>query len=477
MEIEQTVETREFCGLFGVFGDDDAAEKTLVGLQLLQHRGQESAGIASSNGRDLVFHKGMGLVQEVFQPALIETLRNPMAIGHVRYSTTGSSKVINAQPFVVEFAKGPLAIGHNGNLVNAKQMRDAFEAHGSIFQTTMDTEIIVHLIARPGPENIRDAIVSAMKDVRGAFSLVILTPGMLVGVRDPHGFRPLWIGRTPRGAWLLSSETAPFHHAFVGAEPIREVEPGEVVFIDSKGIESRRICPPEQTTPHYCIFEHVYLARPDSRIFGDEVYLVRKALGRQLAREHPVEADIVVPVPDTGTVAALGFSQESGIPLEMGFLRSHYARRTFIQPEAGGRSKAVETKLAAVESIVRGKRLVMVDDSIIRGTTSLPKIRSLRRAGAKEIHLRISCPPTRFPCFYGIDFQTSGELLAQSHSIPDIAKRLEVDSLGYLSLEGMCSCVSNPCHFYCTACWTGRYPERIPDDQGKFSFERNGCDS
>jgi len=462
----------EECGLFGIFGDEEAVEKTLVALQFLQHRGQESAGITSSNGFSLKTHKGMGLVQNALKPDAVARLRNPTAIGHVRYSTMGSSTIANAQPFVVDCAKGSLAVAHNGNLVNAGALREEFEAGGSIFQTTMDTEVIVHLVANPHYGARRDAILGAMRRIDGAFSLLFLSPGLLAAARDPHGFRPLWLGRTSRGAYVLASETAPFAHPFVNAKPIREIEPGEVVFIDSRGMKSVRFGEPAPHSPSFCAFEHVYLARPDSRIFGDSVYETRKAFGRRLATEYPIDADVVVAVPDTGNAAALGYSQEAGIPFEFGFIRSHYARRTFIQPEQEGRAGAVGTKLAVVESIVRDKRLVVVDDSIIRGTTSLPKLRALRAAGAKEIHFRISCPPTRFPCYYGIDFQTRGELLAQSHSIEDIRRRLAVDSLGYLTLEGMLSCVSHPPECYCTACWTGQYPTAVPADQGKLMLER-----
>ena len=447
-------ELRDKCGVFGVFGHKEASYLTYLGLYALQHRGEESAGIVVSDGKSMTAHRGMGHVQEVFSHDELDRLRGERAIGHVRYSTTGSSNLKNAQPIVVDYSRGEIAIGHNGNLVNADILRSELEAYGSIFQTTTDSEIIIHLMAKPSLRNIQEGVVDALARVRGAYSLVFLTNDFLIAARDPQGFRPLWLGKLGE-AHIISSETCAFD--IMEAKAVREIEPGEVLFISSKGLKSERI-PSEDKKLAHCIFEHVYFARPDSRIFGDSVHLTRVKLGRELAKEQPVEADIVIPVPDSGNSAALGFSLESGIPLEYGIIRNHYVGRTFIQPSQGMRDFKVRVKFNFVKEILEGKRVVVVDDSIVRGTTSKVRVKNLRQAGAKEVHLRISCPSHKFPCAYGIDFPTKEELLANKYSTEEIRKYLDCDSVGYLSLEGMLKCVSSPKENYCAACWTGKYP-------------------
>ncbi len=448
-------ELKDKCGVFGVFGHKDAAYLTYLGLYALQHRGEESAGIVASDGQKMTFHKGMGHVQEIFDETQLPKLTGDRAIGHVRYSTTGSSNIKNAQPILVDYSRGEVAIGHNGNIVNADILRSELEAYGSIFQTTTDSEIIIHLMAKPAYRNVEEGVIEALSRVKGAYSLVFLTHQLLIAARDPQGFRPLWLGKKDN-AYVVASETCAFD--MMEAQPVREIEPGEIVFISSKGIRSERI-PVEEKKPFaQCIFEHVYFARPDSKIFGESVHLVRVKLGRQLAIEYPVDADIVIPVPDSGNSAALGFSQESGIPFEYGIIRNHYVGRTFIQPNQGIRDFKARVKFNFIKEVLKGKRVIVVDDSIVRGTTSKVRVRNLRQAGAKEVHLRISCPPHKFPCAYGIDFPTREELLANKYSTDEIRKYLECDSIGYLSLEGMLSSVSFPKENYCTACWTGNYP-------------------
>ena len=447
-------ELKDKCGVFGVYGHQDAAYLTYLGLYALQHRGEESAGIVTSDGRKMHAYRGMGHVQDVFDGNHLEKLPGDRAIGHVRYSTTGSSNIKNAQPIVVDYSRGEIALGHNGNLVNADILRAELEAYGSIFQTTTDSEIIVHLMAKPSLRNIEEGVIEALARVRGAYSLVFLTNKMLIAARDPQGFRPLWLGKIG-SAHVVSSETCAFD--IMDAQAVREIEPGEVLFISDKGLKSERI-PTENSQPAHCIFEHVYFSRPDSKIFGDSVHEVREKLGRQLAIEQPAKADIVIPVPDSGNSAALGFSQQSGIPLEVGIIRNHYVGRTFIQPSQGMRDFKVRLKFNLVKDVLKGRRVVVVDDSIVRGTTSKMRVKSLRQAGAKEVHLRISCPPHKSPCAYGIDFPTREELIANRYSHDELRKYLECDSVGYLSLEGMLKCVSNPEDHYCTACWSGKYP-------------------
>lgn len=463
-------EVKDKCGVFGVFGHPDAVYLTYLGLYALQHRGEESAGIVSSDGKILYSHRQMGHVQEAFSEESLAELKGDRAIGHVRYSTSGSSLIKNAQPIVVDYSRGEVAVAHNGNLTNANILRARLEAFGSIFQTTTDSEIIIHLMAKPSYKNLKESIVESLVQLEGAYSLVFLAPDTLVGARDPYGFRPLWLGKL-KGSYVLSSETCALD--LIEAEWVREIEPGEIVFINQKGIESVK---PFGPVPHraHCIFEHVYFARPDSVIFGDSVHLVREALGRELAKEHPVDADLVIPVPDSGNSAALGYSQESKIPLEAGIIRNHYVGRTFIQPTQRMRDFRVRVKFNLLKEVLKGKRIVVVDDSIVRGTTSRTRVRTLRQAGAKEVHLRISCPPHKFPCVYGIDFGTKTELIASNSSIDDIRKYLDCDSLGYLSMDGMLKAVSHQRENYCTACWSGNYP--VPfKDVDKFYAETRRC--
>jgi amidophosphoribosyltransferase len=445
------VDLRHSCGIFGVYGCLDAAEKVFYGLYALQHRGEESSGIAAVSGERLIWHKGMGLVGQVFSPDNLKQLRGHAAIGHIRYSTIGQSSWQNAQPLVAEYSRGQVALAHNGQLVNALELRRALEAKGSVFQTTCDSEIILHLMARP--EYCQD-LPGLMKGLKGAFSLLILTPKEMIAVRDPNGFRPLCLGKMEDG-YAVASESCALD--LVGAEYIREITPGEIVRIDKNGMKAESFSP---ARPSHCIFELIYFSRPDSRIYGENIHLFRKRLGVKLAEECPARADIVIPVPEGGTAAAMGYSQFSGIPLDRGFIRNHYVGRTFIQPQAGHRFQKAEIKLNAIADVVKGKRVVVVDDSIVRGTTSKSRFGLLRKAGAKEVHVRISCAPHRFPCYYGIDFQLKEELIAANRSLEEITDFLAVDSLGYLSIEGMLSCTSSP-KDYCIACFAGKYPVPI----------------
>ncbi|MFT5206452.1 MAG: amidophosphoribosyltransferase [Candidatus Omnitrophota bacterium] len=447
-------EVKDHCGVFAIHGDDEAAYTAYLGLYALQHRGEESCGIVTSNGKKFISHKGMGHVQDVFVPKVLKGFSGHSAIGHVRYSTTGSSNIKNAQPLHVDYSKGEVAIAHNGNLTNADLLRSTLEAYGAIFQTTTDSEIIIHLMAKPALNSIREGIVDALKRIEGAYSLVFLTHDYIAAARDPQGFRPLWIGKTPAGAWVFASETCALD--LIDAELIREVEPGELVIANKDGLISEKINTGKQHA--HCIFEHVYFSRPDSVIFDESVHAVRKKFGQQLAREHAVDADVVIAVPDSGNSAALGYSQESGIPLEIGIIRNHYVGRTFIQPEQQQRNFKVKIKFNLLKDVLKGKRVVVVDDSIVRGTTSKLRIKTLREAGAKEVHLRISCPPHKFPCAYGIDFPTASELLASTKTLDEIRDYLECDTLGYLSLDGMLDSVKKDKSEYCTACWSGQYP-------------------
>ncbi len=462
----------ESCGLFGIFGDDDAVRKTYFGLHSLQHRGQESAGIASSDGDSLQCYTDMGTVSRVFRSGrgILEKLSNPIAIGHVRYSTTGTSKVINSQPLLAEYSRGQVAVAHNGNLINAPLLRDEYEAYGSIFKSTSDTEIIIHLLAKPTHIGKPDPLGHVLNHLQGAYSLLFLYDDRIEAARDPFGIRPLCIGRIPDGAYVVASETCAFDT--IGAEFIREVEPGEIVTLDKRGLHSRFFVTPETIKPSHCIFEHVYFAKQNSTIFGENVHQFRKKLGRQVAKEHPADGDVVIPVPDSGTSAAIGYAEQSKIPFDMGLVRSHYVGRTFISPEQRQRELEVKLKLAIIKEVVNGKRIIVVDDSIVRGTTTRGKIRALRQAGAKEIHMRVSCPPIRFPCFYGVDFPTKEELLANNRNLKQIREFLEVDSIGYISLEGMLNCVSLPTDHYCTACWNGKYAIPVDVTVNKFSLER-----
>lgn len=449
---------KHYCGVFGVYGHANAAELTYYGLYALQHRGQESAGIVTCDGKLFRAHRGMGLVPQIFKGNVLHDLVGHMAIGHTRYSTTGSSHMRNAQPLTVDCYRGQIAIAHNGNLTNAGQLREELEAQGSIFQTTVDSEIILHLLARPADNGETNNLVNAMHRIQGAYSLVIMTESELIGARDPHGFRPLCIGRIGDG-YVLASETTALD--LIQAEFVREVEPGEIVVINEKGINSINACPDHQKRA-FCIFEYVYFARPDSIIMDRSVYRTRVEMGRELARETPVEADIVVPVPDSGNCAALGYSLESGIPYEMAYVRNHYVGRSFLQPSQLIRDFNVRVKLNLVKELVAGKRVVIVDDSIVRGTTCKTRVNALKDAGAKEVHVRVSCPPHRHPCFYGIDFPDPSELAAVTHSREEICKYLDADSLAYLSKEGMIKATGLPKDSFCTGCWDGIYP--VPFD-------------
>jgi amidophosphoribosyltransferase len=454
---------REECGVFGIYGHPEAANLTYLGLYALQHRGQESAGIAASDGAQVRHRKAMGHVNEAFDADALATLPGHLAIGHVRYSTAGESKLSNAQPIVVDSVHGQFAIGHNGNLVNAGEVRDELVRDGAIFQTNSDTEVVVHLFARSRKDGIESAVVDAVSQVRGAFSFVMMTRDRIVGMRDPHGFRPLAIGQLG-DAWVFCSETCALD--LIGATYVRDVEPGEVVIAGAAGLKSLKPFAPAAHAQ--CVFEHVYFARPDSYVFGESVNEVRTDLGRRLARECPADADFVVPIPDSGVCAAVGFAEASGIPMRMGLIRNHYVGRTFIQPQQSIRHFGVRVKLNPVRSIIDGKRVVLVDDSIIRGTTSRKIVRMVRAAGAREVHMRISCPPTISPCFYGIDTPRRSELIAATHTLEEIRRYLDADSLGYLSLEGLTDGVRGGRSKYCTSCYTGVYPVAFPRNEAAY---------
>ena len=457
---------RDECGVFAVFGHPNAALLTYYGLFALQHRGQESAGIVTSEGPNCLFrrHVAMGLVSQVFSPSDLEGLTGTRAIGHVRYSTTGSSNIKNAQPLMGESGRGQIAIGHNGNLINAELLRDELEQKGSIFQTTVDSEIILHLLAQPKTSS---GVLAALRKVKGAFTLVVMSDRQIMGVRDPFGFRPLVLGKLD-GAYILSSETCAFD--LIHAEFVREVEPGEVIIIDENGFRSEFPFAEEKTA--FCIFEYVYFARPDSIMTNINVARVRTSMGRELARLHPVEADLVVPVPDSGTYAALGFAEELGIPFEHAFVRNHYIGRTFLQPTQLIRDFNVRVKLNLIKEAVAGKRVVVVDDSIVRGTTARARVINLREAGAKEVHMRISCPPHKHACHYGIDFPDPNNLLANQCSMDQIQEYLGADSIGYLDTESMVRATEQPKENFCMACFNGDYPVPVDPKLDKFIMER-----
>jgi amidophosphoribosyltransferase len=443
------------CGVFGIFGHAESANITYLGLHALQHRGQESTGIVTSDGEVLYAHRAMGLVQDSFSQDQLAKLPGRSAIGHVRYSTAGSSHIKNAQPIAVDYARGSLAVCHNGNLTNAEDLRAELEARGSIFQSDSDTEVFVHLVAASKEIAVEDRIADALTRVKGAYSLLFMTEDAVIGVRDPMGIRPLCLGLLPghKEAHVLASEPIAFD--LIGAEYVRDIEPGEMVIIDGSGMRSTR---PMPRAPHrMCSFEYVYFARPDSKIGGKSVYEVRKSLGRTLAKEAPVEADVVIPVPDSGVPAAIGYAAAQGVPFELGLIRSHYVGRTFIEPTQSIRHFGVRLKLNPVEPVLRGKRVVIIDDSIVRGTTSRKIVKMVRDAGAKEVHLRISSPPTQWPCYYGIDTPTRRELIASSHSVDEIARYVTADSLAYLSLEGMLAAIGNGQDSHCHACFSGQY--------------------
>jgi amidophosphoribosyltransferase len=455
---------REECGVVAIYGHPEASKLAYLSLYALQHRGQESAGIAASNGERIELHKGMGLVADLFTGDVLARLAGSLAIGHTRYSTTGDSALLNAQPIMVECNKGKIALAHNGNITNAHEVHAQLEQQGSIFQTTSDTEVVVHLIARSREQTLADAMADALRRIEGAFSLVMMTTDRIFAARDPRGFRPLVMGRIPAQSGntvdtvVFASETCAFD--LIGAVYEREVKPGELVIVGPEGVHSRFYS--AQQPQLNCIFEHVYFSRPDSIVFGRAVQQTRDAMGRQLALESPVDADIVVPVPDSGVTAAMGYSYQSGIPIQFGLIRNHYVGRTFIEPEQRVRDFGVKLKLNPVRHVLEGKRVVLIDDSIVRGTTSRKIVRMVRDAGAKEVHMRISCPPTISPCFYGVDTPSKDQLIAANKSVEEIREYIGADSLAYLSLEGLRKAAGEGDEpSYCTACYTGKYPTNI----------------
>jgi len=456
----------EECGVAAIYGNPEASKLAYLSLYALQHRGQESAGIASSNGERLELHKAMGLVSDIFTADTLARVPGSLAIGHTRYSTTGDSALLNAQPIRVECSKGQIALAHNGNITNAHEIRSHLEQQGSIFQTTSDTEVIVHLIARSKEQTLESAMSDSLRRIEGAFSLVMLTPDRIFAARDPRGFRPLVMGRISGQAShqvdtiVFASETCAFD--LIGATYEREVKPGELVIVGPEGVHSRFYA--TQQALSSCVFEHVYFSRPDSIVFGRSVQQTRDAMGRQLALESPVEADIVIPVPDSGVTAAMGFSHQSGIPIQFGLIRNHYVGRTFIEPEQRVRDFGVRLKLNPVRHVIEGKRIVLIDDSIVRGTTSRKIVRMVRDAGAKEVHMRISCPPTISSCYYGVDTPSKNQLIAANKSVDEIREYIGADSLAYLSLEGLRKAAGESDEVkYCTACYTGKYPTRLVD--------------
>ena len=459
---------KHYCGVFGVYGHPNAAELTYYGLYALQHRGQESAGIVSCDGTHFFQHKGMGLVPQIFKGKELHELVGEMAIGHTRYSTTGSSNIGNAQPLTVDCSRGQIAIAHNGNLTNAAALRLELEERGSIFQTTVDSEIVLHWLAQP-TQNGENTLVSTIRKLEGAFSMLIMTEKEMIGVRDPHGFRPLCIGKLANDTYVLSSETCALD--LIEAEFVRDVEPGEIVIIDDDGLRSIQAFP-EQEKRSFCIFEYVYFARPDSNLADQNVYKVRVNMGRELAREIPVDADIVVPIPDSGNCAALGYSLESGIPFEMAFVRNHYVGRSFLQPSQLIRDFNVRVKLNLITGLVKDKRVIVVDDSIVRGTTSKKRVNSLKEAGAKEVHVMVSCPPHKNPCVYGIDFPDRNKLMAANHTLDEICTYLNADSVNYLSQAGMVRATGKPEAAFCLACYDGVYPVEYDPHVDKHIMER-----
>ena len=450
---------QEECGVFGVYNHPEASNLTYLGLYALQHRGQESCGIVSSDGNNLYAHKRMGLVADVFgNQEVFKKLPGRSAIGHVRYSTAGASVEKNVQPIMVDYSRGSIAVAHNGNLVNAQLLKAELEAYGSIFQTTMDTEIIIHLLAIARPNSLVDRIVESLSRIKGAYCLLFLTESRMIAVRDPNGFRPLCLGKLGNG-WVVASESCALD--LIEADFVREIEPGEMIVCNSDGgIES--LFPFKKVEPTPCIFEFVYFARPDSNIFGKNVYMARKELGRQLAREYKIDADVIIAVPDSGVPAAMGYAEESGIPFELGLIRNHYVGRTFIEPAQSIRHFGVKIKLNPVREILEGKRVVVIDDSIVRGTTSRKIVKMVRHTGAKEVHMLVSSPPTSYPCYYGIDTPNRKELISSSHTIEEICRYITADSLGYLSEEGLVKSVGMNNTNFCKACFAGDYPVAFP---------------
>ena len=451
---------KDECGVFGIFGHPEASNLTYLGLYALQHRGQESAGIVTSDGEKMRLSRAMGQVADAFTPAILEGLPGHLAIGHTRYSTTGESRIQNAQPMLIDCAHGQIAIAHNGNIVNAGELRHELVKNGAIFQTSSDTEVALHLYARSKAASVEEALVESVAQLSGAFSLAFLTKNRLIAARDPHGFRPLALGQLD-GAWIVCSETCALD--LIGATYVRDVEPGEILVISDGGLRS--IYPFPKSPLAHCVFEHVYFARPDSYVFGKSVNEVRTELGRTLAREAPVDVDVVVPIPDSGVCAAIGFADQAKLPLRMGLIRNHYVGRTFIQPQQSIRHFSVRVKLNPVRSILEGRRVVLLDDSIVRGTTSRKIVRMVRAAGAREVHLRISCPPTVSPCFYGVDTPNRSELIAATHTLEEIRKYVDADSVAYLSLNGLKAAVGSDQGSYCTSCYTGVYPVAFPRDE------------
>lgn len=441
------------CGVFGISDSPEAANMTYLGLYALQHRGQEGCGIVSAQGRDFFQEKGVGLVSDIFTEERLKGLPGNRAVGHNRYSTSGENHIKNVQPIMVNYSLGTLALAHNGNLTNATILRDELEAYGSIFQSTSDSEVLVHLIAHSREKTVINRLTEALMRVKGAYSLVLLTDEGLIGARDPFGLRPLCLGKI-KDAYVLASETCAFD--LIEAKYIRDIEPGEVVMIDNRGVHSFK--PFTETKTAHCIFEYIYFSRPDSRVFNHTVYQIRKELGRQLLKEAGVSADIVIPVPDSGVPAALGYAEAAGLPFETGLIRNHYVGRTFIEPEQSIRHFGVKVKLNPVPGVLVGKRVVVVDDSIVRGTTSRKIIKMIRQAGAKEVHLRITSPPIKGPCFYGIDTPTKKELIGSSHTVEEIRKYVTADSLSFLSMEGMLRAAPHKEDQYCTACFDEKYP-------------------
>jgi amidophosphoribosyltransferase len=458
---------RDECGVFGVWGCEDAAKLCYLGLYSLQHRGQESAGIVTADKTHFHVVKNMGLVSEIFTPENLEHLKGPSAIGHVRYSTTGSSNFNNIQPLYSKTSKGKIAIGHNGNLTNAVTLYKELKSQGALFQSTVDTEVILHLIAQSKKTALLDVCLDVLPKIEGAYSLVVLGEKGLVAARDPNGFRPLVLGKLGDG-YVVASESCAFD--LMGATLIREIEPGECILIDKSGICSEKMS--KKAKPSFCIFEHVYFARPDSVVFGDLVHKIRKDYGRALAREFPIDADLVMAIPDSGNSAALGYAEESGIPFEFGMTRNHYVGRTFIQPSQKIRDFSVKVKLNPIREVLKGKRVVVIDDSLVRGTTSRQRVSAIRQAGAKEVHLRISSPPITHPCHFGIDTPRQDKLIAAQKSLEDIRRYVDADTLGYLSLEAMLNCMQHHApKDFCTGCFTGNYPVKVRN-KGKFAMER-----
>jgi amidophosphoribosyltransferase len=454
---------KEECGVFGIYGHTEAANLTYLGLYALQHRGQESVGLATSDGDRIRIHKADGYVADSFDEGTFARLVGPNAVGHVRYSTSGETGLKNAQPILIDCAHGEIAIAHNGNLVNAQELRDRLVGAGSIFQTTSDTEVLLHMYARSKAASVEDALIESVTQAQGAFSLVLLTKDKMIAVRDPHGFRPLTLGRLG-DAYIVCSETCALD--LIDAEWVRDIEPGEMLVVGPEGAVSYHPFPPAPSA--HCIFEHVYFSRPDSYVFGRSVNEVRTEFGRRLAREQGVPADVVVPIPDSGVCAATGFAEVAGVPLQMGLIRNHYVGRTFIEPHQSIRHFGVRVKLNPVKSILHGRRVVLVDDSLVRGTTSRKIVKMVRAAGASEVHMRISCPPTISPCFYGVDTPRRAELIAATHSLEEIRRYIGADSLGYLSLEGMLGTMGSARASYCTSCYTGQYPVAFPRNEAAY---------